>query len=266
MIKERITDVLGRVPLGGRALRWYANQYHEGSVIKIKQGHAANLLWKRHHRYVNGYWIGHYEFPIQNALKRLLKPGDIFFDVGANAGFFTLLGARLVGEQGKCIAFDPSPDNVRSISEQIKLNAFRHCTVVNEAVSDVEGVADFFFETPGSPVGHLGESKNGEQSMTVPVTTLDRAVERFGSPDFVKVDIEGAEGLALSAATKVLRKIRPIWLIELHGEECEKTVHEIMLSAQYEFFDLNGIRLQSNEALPGHFVAKPRSSESLTSN
>ncbi|MBC8029375.1 MAG: FkbM family methyltransferase [Pyrinomonadaceae bacterium] len=226
-------------------------------MIKIRQGHAANLLWKRHHRYVNGYWIGHYEFPIQNALKRLIKPGDTVFDVGANAGFFTLLVGRLVGEQGKCIAFDPSPDNVLSISEQIELNAFRQCTVVNEAVADVEGMANFSFETPGSPMGHLGESTKGEQSIKVQVTTLDRAAERFGSPSFIKVDIEGAEGLALSAAANVLREIRPIWLVELHGEECEKTVHKIMSSARYEFFDLNEIRLPSNKTLPEHFVAKP---------
>lgn len=256
-MKEKVTELLGRVPIGGSALRWYANQYQEGSIVKIKQGHAANLLWKRHHRYVNGYWIGHYEFPIQNALKRLIKPGDAFFDVGANAGFFTLLAARLVGDQGKCVAFDPSPENVQSIREQIDLNAFQHCTVVAEGISDREGVADFFFETPGSAMGHLGKPNNGEQGLRVPVTTLDRAAQRFGRPDFIKVDIEGAEGDALSAATNVLQTIRPVWLIELHGEECEETVRTIMTAAQYEFFDLDDVRLPSDRELPEHIVARP---------
>ncbi len=87
MIKERLTGVLGKLPMASQALRWFANQDPEGSVVRSSQGLAKDLLWKRHHRCVNGYWIGHYEFEIQAALKRWLTLGDTFFVVGANAGF-----------------------------------------------------------------------------------------------------------------------------------------------------------------------------------
>src|SRR5262249_30228384 len=153
-----------------------------------------------HHRYVNGYWIGHYEFSIQEALKRELKLGHTFYDVGANAGFFTLVAAGLVGSQGKCVAFDPSPDNYTSITEQIQLNALNHCTVVKQAIADFTGRAKFFFAMPGSAQGHLGESRNGEQHVEVEVTTFDEACGRFGKPDFIKMDIEGAEVKALQGA------------------------------------------------------------------
>ena len=256
MRKEKLTQAIGKVPLAGSALRWYANQYNEGSVVRIKQGLGANLLWKRHHRYVNGYWIGHYELPIQDALKRLIKPGDTFFDVGANAGFFTLIASRLIGTAGRCIAFDPSPENTRSIAEQIELNSLTNCTVVGEAIADCEGTAEFYFESPGSPVGHLGQSGNGEQRMEVTTTTLDHAALRFGAPNFIKMDIEGAEGLALQGAAGMLNEIRPIWLIELHSDECERAVREQMSAAEYEFFDLQGERVAANKPLPGHVIAR----------
>src|SRR5688572_25684309 len=109
MPSARLIETLGKVPLLSQALRWYARRHPEGSVVTIKSGEAAGFKWKRHHRYVNGYWLGQYELPLQQALKRELKPGDTFFDVGANAGFFTLIAARLVGPTGKCVAFDPAP-------------------------------------------------------------------------------------------------------------------------------------------------------------
>src|SRR5581483_2433575 len=107
MNSARIIQGLGRVPILGSALRSLARRYREGSVVTIKHGEAAGFRWKRHHRYLNGYWIGQYELEIQAALKRELRAGDTFFDVGANAGFFTLLASRFVGTEGKCVAFDP---------------------------------------------------------------------------------------------------------------------------------------------------------------
>jgi FkbM family methyltransferase len=261
MLKERVTKVLGEMVLTGRALRWYANQYEDGSVVTIQQGHARSLRWKRHHRYINGYWIGHYEFPIQEALKRSVHIGDCFFDVGANAGFFSLIAARLVGPTGKCVAFDPSPENTTSIAEQIRLNGFRNTTVVAEAVADFEGEADFCFPSPGSPEGHLGSKKDGEQKTRVRVTTLDEAVRRFGAPNFVKMDIEGGENQALRGAESLLREVRPSWLIELHSPACELEVKDRLAAAGYNFFDLDGRRVPLAQTLPGHFVAHPTARE-----
>jgi FkbM family methyltransferase len=259
MLKETVTRFIGELPVAGNALRWYANQYADGSVVTIQQGHAKSLRWKRYHRYVNGYWIGHYEFPIQAALKEHLKAGDTFFDVGANAGFFTLIASRLVGPKGRCVAFDPSPENASCVAEQILLNGFQNCTVVQEAIADSQGEADFYFATPGSPEGRLGRRQNGEQEIKVKTTTLDDAIRRFGNPTFVKMDIEGGEVPALRGASRLLRETRPSWLIELHGAECERDVREILSDATYDFLDLKGVRVQPGQPLPGHFIAVPLS-------
>ena len=257
MITPRIITTIGKVPWLSHAIRWYAGQYPENSVIEIRHGHAAGLLWRRHHRYVHGYWIGHYEHPIQEALKCELKPGHTFFDIGAHAGFFTLLAARLVGASGLCVAFDPLRENCASICEQIRVNSLCPCLVVSEAISDIVGSAFFSFAANGSATAHLGEPRKGERQLPVKATTVDDACARFGKPDFIKMDIEGAEVRALKGASHTLRNLRPGWLIELHNSECERKVKILLQEASYTFFDLQGVALNPNRVLPNHFIARP---------
>src|SRR5438445_12059998 len=171
MNRAKVIEMVGKVPVVGSALRRLARRYPEGSVVEIRSGVAAGLRWKRHHRYVNGYWLGHYELNIQELLKQELAAGQTFFDVGANAGFFTLVAAKLVGPGGKCVAFDPSPDNDQSIREQLELNLLSNCMSVQKALGARAGTAMFAFAAPGSPMGHLGAAANGEQSMQVQVIT-----------------------------------------------------------------------------------------------
>jgi FkbM family methyltransferase len=249
----------GRTPLVGPVLRRYAHRYRDGSVVTIACGLAAGYRWKRYHRYVNGYWIGQYELPIQHALRRLIRPGDIVFDIGANAGFFTLIAARLTGPSGRCVAFDPSPDNYQSVREQLELNDLNtYCSARQEAIGSTTGTASFSFAKPGSPQGHLGDAGNGEQSITVRVVTLDSLRDELGTPNFIKLDVEGAEVGVLDGAADLLRAAaKPTWLIELHGPECERGVRERLSAAGYSFFDLDDQPIPTATPLPHHVVARP---------
>jgi FkbM family methyltransferase len=257
MIATRIITSLGKVSILRRMLHWQADRYPENSVVAIGYGRAADLLWRRHHRYVNGYWIGHYELAVQEALCRELRAGDTVFDVGAHAGFFSLLAARRVGKNGRCIAFEPSPENCASIAEQIALNPSCHCSIAPEAISDLNGTAPFSIPASGSSVAHLGAPATGEHDSRVKTITLDAACDRFGKPDLIKMDIEGGETRALAAASKMLLEHRPIWLMELHGPECEREVKSILQQARYDFFNLQGVALTPTQTLPGHFIARP---------
>jgi len=87
-IKAKIISGAGKIPGGDKFLRAIARRYKEGSVVRIGAGEAKGLLWQRSHRYVNGYWLGIYELELQACIANELKAGDIFFDIGANAGFF----------------------------------------------------------------------------------------------------------------------------------------------------------------------------------
>ncbi len=262
MTTASLAGFLGRIPLLGRGLRCLAAKYSEESVVTIHTGLASGMKWRRHHRYVNGYWIGHYELPIQNALKQHLRPGQTFFDVGANAGFFTMIAARLVGPSGRCFAFDPAPENVASIREQIDLNELRQCSAVQAAVGAEPGEADFYFDMAGSPTGHLanksaGASSSGSHRLWVEVETLDLAATKYARPDFIKMDVEGAEVAALEGAKGLLTDVRPAWLIELHGSAKARQVRDILVAADYRLFSLDSKAVDLARPLPGHIVARP---------
>jgi FkbM family methyltransferase len=249
---------IGRLPVIGTAARWYAGCFDEGSIVRIRHGHLAGCLWRRRHRYVHGYWIGHYEWPLQETLRRELHTGDTVFDLGAHAGFFTLLAARLVGPTGRCIAFEPLPANCDSIREQLGLNGVHHARVVTKAISSEAGLAALEPAWHGASMGRLPFAPGGAGQTPVKLTTIDLAAERYGRPHFIKMDIEGAEARALDGASETLRTARPTFLIELHDADSGRLVKDRLDAADYQFHHLAGQSIAADGALPTHFVATPR--------
>jgi FkbM family methyltransferase len=258
MSLARIIEVAGKIPLVAGLLRRMARRYPEGSVVTIRSGHAAGLQWKRYHRYVNGYWLGQYELPLQEVLVRELSPGGVFFDVGANAGFFTLVAAKRVGPSGKCCAFEPLPENAAAVRSQLELNGLSYCHLVTEAVSDHEGTESFSLDAGESySTAHLGAGGSAKQTFQVKVNTLDHYCQLYGMPDLVKMDIEGAELDALKGATAMLRDKPPTIVVELHTPQCEAGVIKLLSDAGYQCCELDGGPLQKDQRLPRHVLCRP---------
>lgn len=251
----RVASIVAGMPVAGRFLRWFARQYKEGSVVKIPLGHAAGIKWNRSHRHVSGYWSGLYELEIQELLARELKPGMVFYDVGANAGFFTMLAAKLVGPEGKIVAFEPLSENIRSIEDQVELNGFQHCKVVAAAVSDISGQGQMM-QAANLSMGRLSSSATVPGTLEVLVVTLDDVVATTPYPDFIKIDVEGAEVDVLEGAKNLLvHEPRPRWLIELHGYEKATGVWRVLTNCGYTITDIAGDVLNMNENLPAHILA-----------
>jgi FkbM family methyltransferase len=165
------------------------------------------------------YSSGLNELPVQEALRRLLAPGDVFFDVGSNVGFFSLLAAREVGPTGSVHAFEP----IAQIAEAVRRNAARNgldnVTVHAVAVSDMDGQADLLLaEHPGgATLSHADAPPDLAGSATVPVVSLDGLVGtgRAPVPNVVKIDVEGAEMEVLDGMRAVLTAHRPHLVCEL---------------------------------------------------
>src|SRR5215218_2287703 len=138
-LAERARAGRARRALLGRASRWY------GRAPVPVAGGLGHLLYVStadlplDHAHAGLIVRGTLEPPVQEALRRLLAPGDVFYDVGANVGFFTLVGARLVGEGGRVVAFEPVPWCAHAVGRNIELNAFAHAQIRAEAVGAQDG-------------------------------------------------------------------------------------------------------------------------------
>jgi len=164
---------------------------------------------------------GDCEPEVQDAMQRYLRPGMTFYDLGANNGFFSLLAARLVGEQGRVMAFEADPEIAARLREHVSRNGFRNITVAERAVwSDASRV---FFEradpetSPDRGLGHI-VSTASSNTIAIEALTLDDFARTSPAPDFIKCDVEGAEVEVFRGAQWLLAEKHPGIVCEIHSE------------------------------------------------
>lgn len=170
----------------------------------------------------SGFILGTHKPGVQNFLAASLNPGMVFYDAGANAGFYSIIAARLVGHDGHVVCFEPLPANARLIEHNAQLNGFSQINVRCEALGNSDRTESFL--TSSEPTwgrlatsGKVPDQKTGE--IVVSVRALDSVLTGDGlpAPDLIKIDVEGAEGELISGAKETLCRNRPLLIIELHG-------------------------------------------------
>jgi len=166
--------------------------------------------------------MGSSQLPEQSALKTVLAESDNFYDIGANVGFFSVIGARLVGTSGKVFCFEPFPANSRQIKYNADLNGFENVQVIEVALGSIDAEAPFWVSAQPTWGKLASTGKMPDKlirEIRVKVRRLDALVEEGGlpAPDVIKIDVEGAEVDVLSGAIETLRRHRPRLVIELHG-------------------------------------------------
>jgi FkbM family methyltransferase len=186
------------------------------------------------------YWLGTYEPVLQESIKKLVEPGMVAYDVGANIGYVSLLLARRVGENGKVFAFEALPSNLDRLRDNLELSGFsRAVEVVAAAVVDGERPVRFLVGPSGGRGKAEGSSGRQDVSYThgdeVMGLSLDGFVFRIGKPvpQVVKMDIEGGETLALPGMRRLLTEARPLILMELHGPEAARVAWEELRGTSY---------------------------------
>jgi FkbM family methyltransferase len=141
------------------------------------------------------FLLGTYERGTVRAVRGLLRPGMTAFDVGAHAGYYTLLFSRLVGPRGRVFAFEPQRETFAVLQRNVARRRLGNVRLFPLAVSDHEGEGQLW-QTPLS-LGHTllaAKLGGGTQARPVTVTTLDALarVEGIERAHLVKVDVEGA--------------------------------------------------------------------------
>jgi FkbM family methyltransferase len=164
------------------------------------------------------YRYGHHDHDIE-LVGRLLAPGDVFVDGGANIGLYTLVAADRVGSSGKVIAFEPGRAVRLRLLENVALNRLAQVEVLPAALSSEPGDAAFrVFDVVGAGLNHLAPAEGESGGLeTVAVTTLDAALIPHDRArlTLIKLDLEGAEQEALQGAAVLLRERRPDLLLEI---------------------------------------------------
>lgn len=173
-----------------------------------------------------------YEPEATAMVRRLLRPGDVVADVGANVGWYATVFAGLVGDRGHVYAFEPVPSTAARLAENIALNRLNdRITVIQKAVGASTGPARtihlFDDRSPAlSSLSTLGDAHF--TAIPVNVTTLDDYAQAngIGRLDLLKCDVEGGELEVLKGAVVLLNKHdAPIVLIELNSETARQFGH-----------------------------------------
>jgi FkbM family methyltransferase len=166
-----------------------------------------------------GYAIakgGAYEPHVTGVVKRELRRGNTFVDVGANIGYFSMLSAHLVGVSGKVIAIEPLDKNLQLIYAGIQRNGFKHVDVYPFGASDDSRIVGMVTD-PGTSNALIQSAPSAKSTSSFIATrTLDWITRDLERADLLKMDIEGHELLALRGAAKFLERCRPKILIEFH--------------------------------------------------
>jgi FkbM family methyltransferase len=197
-------------------LRWYAVPVFDDAITMWVDSHDLHVS--------RGCMMGRWEPAETDYIRRHLKPGQGFVDIGANVGWFTLLASTIVGSTGVVHSFEPRPDTGHYLARSIALNRLDDVVTLHRAglwsePSELYLIWSALRDNPGG--AFLTSEDHGPQNGTrVPLITLDSL--GIGRCDLIKMDIEGAEPHALRGGAKTLARFRPPILSELHAVQLRR--------------------------------------------
>jgi FkbM family methyltransferase len=200
------------------------NQLHQPYLVELDEF----KIYVRQGDYFLGASIARnrmYEPHVTRELLTVLRPGQVFVDIGANAGYFVCMAAARVGPTGKVIAFEPNPDNCELLTLSVEANNFKNVELHPYAVAAKEA-------TLGLVAGHNDsngrllsptETAPAANTQYVKAIVLDSYLADRPKIDMIKMDIEGAEPQALAGMGKLIEKHRPVIFTEFNPDVIEMT-------------------------------------------
>jgi FkbM family methyltransferase len=257
LLGQRGTRVVYQSVLASRVRKLLSSAAPGGlSLVEVCGGSLAGS-----HMYIDlscekYYWLGTHETAMQDALCAHVRPDTVAYDVGAHAGFFTLLMSRLAGAGGRVLAFEPQPANAARLVANVDINGCRNVEVHAVALGDRNATLQFA-SGASSLQGMLAEDVGAAANQAVPVTTVDSLVSDGAKPPgLMKIDVEGAEGRVIAGAHATITAHRPLMLIEIHSPAAWGAVRSA-LPVPYDFIDVEPTRYAAALRMPGHYLGTP---------
>jgi FkbM family methyltransferase len=187
-------------------------------------------------------------------VREFVRPGMKVWDIGANNGLFSFAAAFRAGPGALVVAVEADPWLAALLRRSNRGPSRGRCDVVvlNVAVAESVGVVEFNISARGRAASHLSDVDRSSQSggdrerLHLSSITLDTLFERFGAPELVKIDVEGAEERCLRGAKRLLSAVQPNILCEV-GDAARSAVARLLSSYGYLLFDAS---LPSDERGP----------------
>lgn len=237
----------------------------EGGLLRVPQGHAGGLVFDMRylpisHAHIGSIAFGNLESSVQEAMVRHLGRGGVLYDIGANLGFFSMLGAHLAGHQeGHVYALEAAPENAEAIRHNAVLNGIPNITVIAKAVSAHSGLGrlQIVDDQSWSKLEDYGEHPYTEQVIEVELVSIDDllASRELRPPTVVKIDVEGAEIAVLEGMRRTIAEHRPAIICELHDTHREFIA--AMAEHRYRLINLEGTIPVEDEGASAHALALP---------
>ncbi len=174
---------------------------------------------------VKVYFYGHYHERYEaDLVARLLEEDDVFWDIGANVGYFTLVAATALPSRGQIIAFEPGQNAYARLTENISLNPYENIQTYPVAVSDAEGEAVLHVSgdiaDSSASLFPTGQPQAGHEVCRTVALDQFLLAEGLRPPILIKLDAEGAELAVLQGAQGLISQSPPMFLMEME----EKTL------------------------------------------
>lgn len=218
----------GRLLLAQRLLRRHFIGAEGIAHVDDFDGDLSIDLRLSEHMQSRMFWVDYYNRDIVALFEKLLQPGMVIVDAGANIGEITLVAAKRIGATGQVIAFEPIDAIAKILDKNIRNNAIETVTVVRSGLSETCGSAQIFSSCGQSDTGKenlglgtlYGGANEGPAIQTIGLTTLDayfreHPIQRL---DLMKIDIEGAELPCLRGAARTIERYKPLLIIEIQAQ------------------------------------------------
>jgi FkbM family methyltransferase len=167
------------------------------------------------------FWYGYYEKELGDLIRKILRPGDVFIDVGANIGYFSLLAAKHQ-PTAKIFSFEPVSPIFKQFEENISINEFKNITAINAAIGEKNEEREIYIsgdDNKGMSSFEKPENYSGKTE-TVRVIELDNWLRTsgFARVDLIKIDVEGSEFFTLKGMKETLRDFKPLIIVEINPQ------------------------------------------------
>lgn len=182
-----------------------------------------------------GVFVGTLEPGTAEVIRQVVAPGDAVLELGANAGYFTLLLDAAVGPHGRVLALEPVPATRALLERNLARNGCRRTEVLEAAASDRAGTASFFVPSNPHTASLLNDWAGPEAArIEVPTAVVDATLASRGlAPAFIKMDIEGGGAPALAGMTETIRRYRPVFLMESHSPAEDAAIGRLLTTGGY---------------------------------